>query len=90
MKPVCRHCNDPDRPVNRPRGLCWACYYTPGVRESYPITSKYARRGVADTPAGHTLPEPTAAKPGTPEKEAVLRERAERGQRLWHPGDAAG
>lgn len=40
---VCRHCNTGK--VNRPRGLCWACYYTPGVKELYPVTSKYAPKG---------------------------------------------
>src|SRR5262245_50261541 len=29
----------------RPRGLCWTCYYLPGVREQYEPESKYARRG---------------------------------------------
>jgi hypothetical protein len=35
------------------------------------------------------LPAPTRALPGTPEKVAVLRERARRRQALWHPLDAA-
>ncbi len=43
---MCRHCQRVRS--NRPRGLCWSCYYTPGVREKYPSTSKYARRGVSD------------------------------------------
>jgi hypothetical protein len=34
-------------------------------------------------------PAPTRALPGTPEKVAVLRERARLGQSLWHPRDAA-
>ena len=42
----CRHCHRVES--NRPRGLCWSCYYTPGVRGQYPSTSKYARRGVSD------------------------------------------
>jgi hypothetical protein len=33
-------------------------------------------------------PTPTRALPGTPEKVAVLRERARLGQSLWHPLDA--
>jgi hypothetical protein len=33
-------------------------------------------------------PAPTRALPGTPEKVAVLRERARLGQTLWHPLDA--
>ena len=43
---ICRHCQKSK--VNRPRGLCWSCYYTPGVKEQYPSTSKYARRGVGN------------------------------------------
>jgi hypothetical protein len=39
---ICRHCGK--KKVNRPRGLCWACYYTPGVKELYPVTSKFAPR----------------------------------------------
>lgn len=84
---LCRHCQKSS--VNRPRGLCWSCYYTPGVREKYPSTSKFARRGVANfcgqaAPAG----EPTEARPGSEEKLAVLEERARLKQELWHPHDA--
>jgi len=87
MAKVCRHCQKAS--VNRPRGLCWSCYYTPGVRELYPSTSKFARRGVGNfngraAPAG----EPTEALPGTPEKVAVLEQRARLRQELWHPLDA--
>ena len=46
MIPICKHCEKSK--VNRPRGLCWSCYYTPGVKEQYPSTSKYARRGVGN------------------------------------------
>ena len=35
-------------------------------------------------------PFPTAALPGTPEKVAILEERARRGFALWHPLDAEG
>jgi hypothetical protein len=84
---LCRHCGRV--PSNRPRGLCWSCYYTPGVREQYPSTSKFARRGVGDFNGKAQLaPEATAALPGTPEKVAVLEERARRGLSLWHPLDA--
>ena len=84
---LCRHCNKAR--VNRPRGLCWSCYYKPGVRELYPSTSKFARRGVGDF-NGRTAPPalPTAALPGTPEKVSVLEERAKLKQALWHPLDA--
>ncbi len=49
MNLICRHCRKGK--VNRPRGLCWNCYYTPGVKALYPITSKFA-----------TKREPTAAE----------------------------
>jgi len=90
VKPLCKHCANPDNAVNRPRGLCWSCYYTPGVKDMYPSTSKYARRGPqVDFCGGYKLPpDPTDARPGTPEKQAVLMDRARRGVRLFHPDDA--
>lgn len=42
----CCHCQKQN--ANRPCGLCWSCYYKPGVRQLYPLTSKYTRRGVED------------------------------------------
>jgi hypothetical protein len=84
---LCRHCSI--NRVNRPRGLCWTCYYTPGVRDLYPSTSKFARRGVGNFCGRGALPHaPTAALPGSPEKVAVLQERARMRQELWHPLDA--
>jgi hypothetical protein len=83
---LCRHCQRVKS--NRPRGLCWSCYYTPGVREKFPSTSKFARRGVSDFNGRARLPEPTAALPGTEAKVRVLEERARQGQALWHPLDA--
>src|SRR5262249_21075557 len=85
---LCRHCQKVKS--NRPRGLCWSCYYRPGVRDLYPSTSKFARRGVADFNGRHRLPEePTDAAPGSEEKIQILMQRAERGEALWHPLDAA-
>lgn len=83
---ICRHCKKSN--VNRPRGLCWSCYYTPGVRDLYPPSSKYARRGVGNF-AGASAPvsAPTTAPPGTPEKLAVLEERAALGQSLFDAAD---
>jgi hypothetical protein len=76
--------------MNRPRGLCWSCYYTPGVRDLYPSTSKFARRGVGDFNGNIVLPSaPTGAAPGSPEKVAILEERARLRHALWHPLDAA-
>ncbi len=84
---ICRHCNKVRS--NRPRGLCWSCYYTPGVREKYPSTSKYARRGVGDFNGQTTEAiQPTTALPGSAEKLEVLAERARLGLSLWHPHDA--
>lgn len=85
--PVCRHCQS--HPVNRPRGLCWSCYYKPGVRDQYPSTSKFARRGEGVIDGPTPLPStPTLAAPGSVEKVAALAERARLGQSLWHPHDA--
>ncbi len=84
---LCRHCGRV--PSNRPRGLCWSCYYRPGVREQYPSTSKFARRGLDDFNGRVPLPEaPTGAAPGSADKVLVLMERACRGQTLFHPADA--
>src|SRR5208282_1271503 len=73
----------------RPRGLCWSCYYRPGVRDRFPSTSKFAHRGVDDFNGKAALaPVPTLALPGTADKVAVLEERARLRQALWHPQDA--
>jgi hypothetical protein len=84
---LCRHCGRPR--VSRPRGLCWSCYYSPGVRPLYPSTSKYGRRGVDDfCGRGALPPEPTSAPPGSPQKVSILAQRARNHQALWHPQDA--
>ncbi len=82
----CRHCGGLG--VNRPRGLCWKCYYTPGLRELYPSTSKFAKRGIVDKCG--TVPlaaESTRAKPGTEAKVALMGARALLGQAIFHPLD---
>jgi hypothetical protein len=68
--------------------LCRSCYYTPGVKELYPPTTKSARHGADNFTGGAPLPAPTAAAPGTPEKLAVLEWRAALRQALFHPADA--
>lgn len=83
---LCRHCCK--YKVNRPRGLCWRCYYSPLISSLYPSTSKFNRRH-ADRFMVAPLPEPTVARPGTPEKLAVLENRARLGQSLFHKRDAA-
>jgi hypothetical protein len=83
----CQHCNE--LPVSRPRRLCWSCYYTPGVRERYPSTSKFGRRGIGNFNGTPPLPAfATGALPGTAAKLAVLEERARQRLNLWHPADA--
>ena len=59
MIPVCKHCQKSK--VNRPRGLCWTCYYTPGLKDQDPSTSTYARRGLGNFNGNAPLPEPTTA-----------------------------
>lgn len=89
MAKMCRHCKQ--KTCNRPRGLCWTCFYNAEVRKLYECYSsdKYARRGILDK-NGHTSApgEPTDALPGSAEKIAVLAERAARGLSLWHPLDS--
>jgi hypothetical protein len=83
---ICRHCQNAK--VSRPRGLCWSCYYRPGVRDRYPSTSKYGKRGPGNFNGLAPLPAvPTAATPGSPEKVAILEERARLKLALWHPDD---
>ena len=86
---LCRHCHK--APITRPRRLCWVCYYEPRIRERYPSTSKFGRRGVGNFCGNAPLPAfPTEALPGTDEKIAVLAERARLKQSLWHPDDGPG
>ena len=84
---TCRHCLKGH--VSRPRGLCWCCFYTPGVKELYPSTSKFAHKGEGIFAAGGpTPPVPTTAAPGTPEKLAVLETRVRAKQHVFHMADA--
>jgi hypothetical protein len=78
---------------SRPRGLCFACYGTPGIRGLYAPRKNQFTDAVplGDFNGGYTPPLlPTPAPPGTAEKIAVLTERAERRERLWHPRDNLG
>jgi hypothetical protein len=66
-RPLCLHCHA--RPSNRPRGLCWRCYYTPGVAGQYPAR-KY---GGGRRPTGRRTAGPRSGKyllPPAPAKEA--------------------
>ena len=86
-KVICRHCHVAS--VSRPRGLCWSCYYTPGVRGLYPSTSPSGyRSSVGFGPLSTVTPTPTDAEPGSEEKILVLIDRAARKQPLHVAGDA--
>lgn len=87
-KMTCVHCLT--SPVSRPRGLCWRCYYRPGVKENYP--TRILRRWQPKLIVGsheHASPgEPTGALPGSEAKILVMIDRAERGESIFHPLDA--
>lgn len=78
----CQHCHHGN--ATRPRGLCHGCYVRPSVRKKFP--SELNRGHGVDNFAGRK-PEPTRHRPGTPEKVAVLEERAKRGEELFHEED---
>jgi len=78
---LCRHCHT--RKVQRARGLCSPCYYTPAIRDRYP--PKCVAKGPTASKA--PLGEPTSAHPGSEEKIAIMMERASKGQSVFHPLD---
>ena len=87
QRTICRHCRKAF--VNRPKNMCWSCYYTPGVRDLYPSTSLYAYRSPIGQGCRNAPPPPwpTRAEPGTDEKLRVIEWRAKHGFALWHPRD---
>lgn len=82
----CRHCQR--EKVNRPRGLCWGCYYKPGVRVMYPSTSKYGNRYGMDFNDAAKTPRPTSALPGSEDKIRVMIRRGDNQESIFHPQDA--
>lgn len=80
----CRHCGRM-RTGNRPRGLCWTCYYTPSVRDLYPADARFAGQ------AGRATDNRPAAAcqyaPGSDAKIAVMGRRADSRLDLHHPDD---
>lgn len=59
------------------------------MKDLYPSTSKYARRGVGNFAGSAPLAlAPTAAVPGSPEKVAVMEQRARDRRAIFHPADA--
>ena len=89
MSAMCRRCRV--KKANRPRGLCWTCYHTPGAIDLFPSTSKFAYCEVTDF-YGKVKPPPvpTNALPGSDEKVAVMAERASGFFSLFHPSDNSG
>lgn len=83
---ICRHCQS--KFVNRPKGLCFSCYYTPGVRGLYRSQSKFGKHGIGLGNAPKPAAGPTGCLPGTLRKMVVMRRRAMAGQTIWHPLDA--
>lgn len=82
---LCEHCLT--NPANRPRGLCWKCYYTPGVMNGYEPTGNQGKRGLGmESPLGPAK-EPTTHRPGTKEKVGVMAHRMSEREELFHPGD---
>lgn len=88
MKQLCRHCQR--RRAYKPRALCWACYYAPGVRELYPVVPCRGNRRARPDRYGRAPDpdEPTDALPGSADKIAILAHRASLGQSLFHRQDA--
>lgn len=86
---LCRHCQRCS--ASRPRALCWNCYRHLEIRLAYPPTNDHGRRGegLAVGRRPRLPPHPTGANPGTPEKIAIMRERARQGFELFHPLDGA-
>lgn len=85
-RPPCWHCGERNR--SRPAGLCFRCFYIPGLPEQYRTESKFCDRGHGLGNRNAPLPDlPTDALPGSPEKLAILEQRAQLGQSLWHPRD---
>jgi hypothetical protein len=87
---ICRCCHL-RKAAKYKRGLCWSCYIEPGVRDLYPSTSPKAPKTKPTDIVRCRVPPaevPTAAKPGSPEKVAVLAERFAAETDLWHEADA--
>lgn len=82
---MCRNCGLGI--ATRPRKLCRKCYDHKATRDQNPSTDRSAARGVPDRTGVPPLdPKTTDAKPGSPEKIAVLIGRCGK-YRLFHPKD---
>ena len=77
---LCQDCGI--NPASR-RSRCWRCYTEAKKKRDY---QRFKCIGLAAQ--GGPAPEPTKARPGSPEKEKVLTDRALQGVDLHHPEDA--
>ena len=82
--PKCRHCRR--KKICRPMGLCWGCYYRPGVKEEY-RDSKYGTPSEVGLAASGAADRPVRALQGSEEKVRELERRAALGMELWHELD---
>lgn len=80
--PTCRHCRR--FRTSRPRGLCYRCFYTPGVRDLYPPVR---HRGPPSETHRRLPATPCLYPPGSPEKIAAMAARLAAGEHLHHPQD---
>ena len=81
MKKKCLHCHRLSH--IRRRGLCCRCTRA-GLAKAYP---RLREIGFVDFCGEAASPQPTKALPGTSEKIAILRQRAEQKLSLHHPED---
>jgi len=73
--PMCLHCQKIK--ANRPRGLCWKCYYDPVIQQQYPINSKYAElclREPTEEELEHTIAEQLPTMPSASAEEMPPRQ----------------
>lgn len=90
---ICLHCAREKR--MRARGLCCSCFSKVEIREQYPPTEHYRRKGWkivreedVDFNGGYQLAEsPTQSSPGSEGKIEVLCLRFSLRVSLWHPLD---
>jgi len=79
---ICQHCLQ--HRATRAGQLCSICHLCPSVRNRYASTAPALKRFRNKRLA----PASTRARPGSPEKIAVLAARWEQGFDLFHPHDA--
>ncbi len=84
---LCHHCSVGK--ICRPRSLCWVCFMTPSIRDTYPTKdTKFNRRGYGGNRMCAPIPpEPTRAMPGTTERVEEYERRAKGGYSIFHPAD---